>query len=377
MNGKCVAVAVWVSLGAATAARAQDEVHVPVSADILPGIGVNGLVSGKVRNNLSFGLLASHAARVDGWALSPGATFVDRMVSGAQVAGAFNLTGRLDGAQIAGAANVAKGYTRGAQVAGAVNVGMGGLRGVQVAGAVNHAAGDVRGWQVAGAVNLASELRGVQTSGGVNLANTLRGLQLSVINVGGDVEGAQVGVVNIARKVTGLQLGVVNVSKEMYGAPIGLVSVAGNGQVHLQAWASDVALTNVSLKYGSRYLYSLVTVGRDTQRPARERRWLLGLGFGGHVPLGRAFVDLDATAYDARTSIISSSSDAVFSQLRVVAGYKLARHLAVFGGVTGNVLVDWGERTWGDVGLLGGAWEHDEGRSRVAVWPGLVAGVQL
>ncbi len=378
--GAAVAAGIFSFGGSAAAEEAATEevreVHVPVSAAILPGIGTNGFVTGNAVNNFAFGLLATHSYRLDGLALSPAVTVVSDHARGAQVAGAFNWAGALTGVQTAGAVNVTTGMTRGAQLGGAVNVSGASLRGAQVAGAFNYAGGDSRGWQTAGAVNVADGMRGLQLSGAANVADRLSGLQLSVLNVGGDVDGAQVGVVNIARKVRGLQLGVVNVSSEMYGAPIGLVSIAGNGQFHVQAWASDVALTNVSLKYGSKYVYTIVTAGLEVQRPADDRRFLAGIGFGGHIPVtDRIYVDIDGTAMTPRRELLSSTDGALLSQLRVVGGYQFAQRLSAFGGLTGNVLVDWDD-SWG-AGGIGPTWEVGTERTRVALWPGLVAGVQL
>ncbi len=344
-------------------AEAPKEVHIPVSATLVPGISTNGLSSGNVVNNFSFGLVATHAGRVDGLALATVGNWVDREVRGAQ---------------LAGAANVAGGKVTGAQVSGAVNVAAHDLTGWQVTGGANVASGDVRGWQVSGGVNVAKgEVHGAQITGGVSYADKLAGAQISVLNIGGDVDGAQVGVVNIARKVRGLQLGVLNISSEMEGAPIGVLSLVGNGQFHVQAYASDIALTNVALKLGSKHVYSIVTVGHQPG-DAKSRRWLTGLGIGGHIPLGRFYVDIDGITSSGGLDVFGSRDELLLSQLRLIGGFQVAPRFSVFGGVTGNVLVEWENRSGDKLGLdAAPRWEEQNSHNTVSIWPGLVAGIQI
>lgn len=353
--------------------------HSPVSVELVPGLGFGG----GQRSHFAFGLVIGRVAELQGFALSSAISLVDGPMQGMQLAGAIATGGSVAGAQVSGAVSVSRGATVGLQMAGAVNHTASRLRGLQLAGAVNHVGGSddaevsTAGWQIAGAINRSEGLRGLQLAGALNVAGPVHGAQLSVLNVGGDVEGAQIGVINVARSVRGLQLGVINVAETLDGVPLGLVSVIGDGQFHVQAWASDVSLANVSLKYGSRHVYTLLSFGRELQRPEAEQRWVFGAGLGGHIPFGRFYLELDASAYSARRELIVTSDDAILAQARLVAGVKLLPRLSVFGGLTANVLTDWGERTWDEKPGLGRHLELGGASARVALWPGLVGGVQL
>jgi hypothetical protein len=379
-------LAVLLMLGSVGVAMAEEQVDTearvgrfPVSVELVPGLGFGG----GQRTHFGYGLAIGRSAEIQGLALASAISLVDGPLQGLQLSGAMGVSGMVTGAQVSGAISVSRGPTLGLQVAGAVNHTTSTLRGLQLAGAVNHVGGseDVEmatiGWQIAGAINRTEGLRGMQIAGAVNVAGPVQGVQLSVLNVGGDVDGAQIGVFNVARSVRGLQLGVVNVADSLDGLPLGLVSVVGDGQFHLQAWASDLVPTNVSLKYGSRHVYTLLTIGRELQRPQDAQRWAIGAGLGGHLPLGRFYLEVDASAYNVRRRIIETSDDAVLAQARLVGGVKLLPRLSLFAGVTANVLTDWGERTWDEQLGLGPRLELGGSGARVALWPGLVGGVQL
>lgn len=365
----------------AEAAPAPQEVHIPVALSLLPGISTNGLTSSNVVNNFSFGLLATHAGRVEGVAISTGLNWTERESRALMVGAVGNIsTGGFKGAQASGAFNLSGDKSLGLQAAGAVGIARADFIGIQTAGAVSYTGGAFIGLQASGAVSITrSDFTGLQTAGGLSLASRLRGAQISVVNIGGDVDGAQIGVVNIASRVRGLQLGVVNVASEMTGAPIGVVNAIGNGQLHVQGWASDTTATNVSLKYGSKHVYSLFTAGYQPGSEA-NRYFTLGLGIGGHIPMDRLFIDLDASSYNLRNSLATGGSDNLLAQLRVVAGYKVAPRFAVFAGVTGNVFIDFRETK--DFEDLGGfsflpSFEQENRSNSVRVWPGLAAGVQI
>ncbi|QRN96474.1 hypothetical protein JRI60_47000 [Archangium violaceum] len=357
-------------------APAQD-VHMPVNLSILPGISTNGFTSGNVVNNLSIGLLATHAGRVDGLATSIVGNWVDRELRGAEFAVVANYAGQVKGAQASVITNVAGGSMRGLQAVVGVNVAAGEMVGAQLSSGVNIASGETRGLQAAVGLNIAPAMTGMQLSTGVSLARSLDGVQLSLLNVGGDVNGAQVGLVNIARRMKGLQLGLLNVAGEAEGAPIGLLSIVGNGQFHLQAWASDVMLTNVALKIGGKNVHTLLTVGMEPGREGQQRRWSAGLGLGGHIPFGGFFVDVDAIASSLREGNFLGSSNDLLAQLRLVGGWQLASHLAVFGGVTANTLISFQGEGLKEMDRFGLGRVYGSEDTSVRLWPGLVAGIQI
>ncbi|WP_257463167.1 LA_2272 family surface repeat-containing protein [Archangium lipolyticum] len=353
------------------------EVHMPVSLSLLPGISTNGFTSGNVVNNLSVGLLATHAGRVDGMAASIVGNWVNRELRGAEFAVGANYAGQVKGVQSSVGANVSGGSMRGLQVVVGVNIAGGEMVGAQLSSGINIAAGDTRGLQAAVGLNVAPDMAGLQVSSAVSIARRLDGAQLSLLNVGGDVNGAQVGLVNIARKVKGLQLGLLNVAGEAEGAPIGLLSFVGNGQLHLQAWASDVTLTNVALKLGGKNIHTLFTVGVEPGRAGQQRRWSAGLGMGGHIPSGRFFVDVDALAFALREGTFLGDSNDLLAQLRVIGGWQLAPRLALFGGVTGNTLITFRGEALEGVDRFGLGRVYRSGDTSVRLWPGLVAGIQI
>jgi hypothetical protein len=136
----------------------------------------------------------------------------------------------------------------------------------------------------------------------------------------------------------------------------------------------------VGLKLGGRHLYTLLTAGYTPPRAGERRRYTLGAGFGGHIPAGRFFVDIDVLGSNLHSgSLFGEASQHILGQLRLMGGVRLARHFALFAGVSANTLVTWDDSDrWDDVGL-GPQWREsaDGGRTTVRTWPGLLAGIQL
>lgn len=388
------------------------EAQVPFEFSVVPGLSTRGVSSGHAVNRLAVGVIATRSGRLDGLALALGGTWVDRTVSGAQLSLAANLAGgdvsglqlttgvnvarahlsgiqgsvglnflrgELTGAQLTTGANLAGGVVNGLQGSVGFNLANAGLTGAQLATGVNLARGSVRGLQASAGLNVApGDMVGLQASSGINYAANLQGAQLSLLNVGGDILGAQVGLINVARKAKGLQLGLINVASESEGTPIGLLSIAGNGQFHVQAWASDVALSNVALKVGGKYVHTLFAFGFHPDRDGRQRRFNVGLGFGGHIPLERFFLDIDVVASSLHSERLFTSSDDFLGQLRLVGGFHVARRFALIAGVTGNTLVSGDGEVWSDLGTGSRVeWERRSGDTRVRVWPGVLLGIQL
>ncbi|RKG67044.1 LA_2272 family surface repeat-containing protein, partial [Corallococcus terminator] len=292
------------------------------------------------------------------------------VVRGAAAAGQFAVGGNVAGGALSGGQ-----FSVGANIAGA-----GGVGGQFTVGA-NIAGGALKGVQASVGANVAPSMVGLQAATGLNFAKEMRGAQLSLLNVGGDVSGAQVGLVNIASKVEGLQLGLLNVARESQGEALGLLSFIGNGQANVQLWASDVAYTNVALKFGSQHFHTLLTLGFNPGTNTHRRRYVAGFGFGTHIPTGRLFFDLEAIGSSVHTDNLFRDGDGlnVLAQLRLVAGWQVAKRFALIGGVTGNTLVTWdnGDR-WEELGI-GPEWRSvsDGGNTTVRVWPGVLLGVQL
>ncbi|RKI36250.1 hypothetical protein D7Y27_28935 [Corallococcus sp. AB004] len=402
--------------GATVAQQRSDteEIHVPVVLMALPHVSTAGTATERLVTTFALGALATHAKRVDGAAMSLGANWVGEELSGVQLTLGANVvrgtasgaqfavggnivTGELDGIQAAVGLNVVKGAAAAGQFSVGGNVvggelsggqfsvganiaGSGGVGGQFTVGA-NIATAQFKGAQFAAGANIASTMSGLQASSGFNYAGRMDGAQLSLLNVGGDVSGAQVGLVNVAGKVDGLQLGLINVARESQGEALGLLSFIGNGQANLQLWASDIAYTNVAVKFGGRHFHTLLTLGFNPGTDTHRRRYVGGMGFGAHIPAGPLFFDLDVIGSGVHTDNLFRDGDGlnVLGQLRLVAGWQVAKRFALIGGVTGNTLVTWdnGDR-WEELGI-GPEWRSvsDGGRTTVRVWPGVLLGVQI
>lgn len=253
-------------------------------------------------------------------------------ITGAQLGGIAALSeGAVTGLQMAVGGSLARGPVDGHQLGAGFTFAGARVDGAQSAGGVNVAAGPLRGLQLSALSNLALQrVDGLQATAGANVAaDRLHGAQLAVVNIGGDVTGAQVGIVNIGRHVKGLQLGVVNIAKEVDGAAIGLASIAKDS-IHPIAWASNLAYTNVAIKFSTKYVYTTVGLGLGTRETDFDGGPLVTMALGGHVPLPGSF---DVEPEVAYTQIDASSSETNHAlHPRVVGGYSFAKHLRVFVG---------------------------------------------
>ncbi len=329
---------------------------------VAPGIGWNASPDDAVHGT-SLGLLTHHHS-VRGLQLAL-ASWADHGVRGAQASSLVAVSGGLStGFQGAGLVTVAE-HQRGLQGAGVFAM-ADTLEGVQ-ASAIAALARDVEGLQATAFLGVADELRGVQATGGVNLARELTGTQLGLLNIGRCVQGAQVGLVNIGGHVRGAQLGLLNVARRVDGTSVGALSLIGNGLHEVDIWTSESATTIADVKVGGRHVYTLV--GAGLLQP-RSDGWTLGVGWGVHIPVGRAWLEADASAWGlARGSAVVPG---VHGKLRASAGVQLHDHVAPFVGLSLNGwLGDGSVMPRADGGP--GVWS----RSGAATWPGLHAGVQF
>lgn len=368
----------------------------PVSVSFVPGFSTNGLDSKTVRSNLSLNIIGGSIGQVQGVELGgvfnideddvygyQGAgvfNIVDGVFGGVQHAGVFNVVGdniigyqgagvfNIDGhgfggVQQAGVFNVVGDEFTGAQMAGVINIVGDEFWGAQMAGVANVAGNGLFGTQVAGVVNVCDHgFFGAQVAGVVNIAGELMyGLQLSgVVNAADEFNGAQVGLVNITGKGQGLQLGLVNIAEEM-DFPIGLVSIVENGMFHANVWATEYAPVNVGIKFGSRIVYNVFSLGYGPRRDTN--RLYAGIGIGGHIPFDRFFVDIDIFnqgVYREGRWFEEGGSE-LLSSLRLTGGWQLADFLAVTAGPTLNLSV-----------TDAAGWGED-----ISMWPGFTAGLQL
>lgn len=319
--------------------------HVPVSLWLIPHVGTSSLANDRMETNLALSLGASGYGRLRGLDMGVGGSWITERMSGAQLTVGANVVGQsASGVQLAVGANVVGQNANGVQLAVGANV------------APRH-------------------VTGLQVSSGYNHAGSLRGVQLGLINYGGEVAGSQIGLINIGGKVRGTQLGLLNLSEDV-DAPVGLISLVKNGQQHLELWSSDSAPLNVGLKLGSRHVYSLLAAGYQPQ--GETKRWMLGFGLGGHIPVtGNFFIDADVMSWHVNVDEAWTDELNMLNKMRVIGGYRLHDHFAVFAGVTFNALVtrvDDGS----DFGLLTGRrLTSDSDETTVRVWPGFVLGLRI
>lgn len=315
-------------------------VHVPFDIGLVPGLSLNGRHKGKkVRNTFSMSFGWSRATRVDGMAVAMGAVIVDEHMQGIAASMGANIT-----------------------------------RGIH------------RGLQFSHVYNYAGELRGVQHAA-INKAGRVQGLQIGLVNVGGDVRGAQIGLINWAKSAD---------------ASIGLIPVTKEGGVRFEVSTSDTALLNVGLRLPARHTYTFIAAGLHPfgtkhghvgTNYERGKAWEFGGGFGGHIPVTDAvFIDIDLSLWGVTSGLRQGAALGGMGKLRTMVGWQAAKHLAIFGGPTLNVLVDQldpafdplahnevGVRT-GKVDRPGYGWvayQRTFEDVRLRVWPGFVAGLRF
>ncbi len=323
------------------------------------------------------GGLNGAGAGVYGVQLNMGANWAGGPVKGVQLSGAFNgARGALDGVQFNMGANWAGGPVTGAQLAGAVNVATAGATGLQLSGAFNLA-GKMTGAQLATAINLAGQAHGFQLSGGLNIARELSGFQLSPANLArGQTRGVQLGLINIAGPSTGLQLGLINIASSDRGlVPLGLVNVVGDGTFAPTFFSTGSSLFNAGLKLGGKKVYGLLGLGIHPGDDS-EQRFSLFTGLGGHIPLGRFYVDIDLALHSLHARYLWADKVDLLNQLRAALGLQITEALSVYAGPTLDLLVSEERRHPGYVANLWSR-EPEQGGTEVSLGLGFVAGVQV
>lgn len=269
--------------------------RVPFNIGAAPGAELNTAFRGrKIRNNFSVGLGATGAAGLDGVQAAVGAVWTTD-------------------------------YSRGVQAAVGATVAQGPAWGVQTAVGATWARSRMTGVQIA-ALNYAKDLRGMQL-GAVSLAGEARGLQAGVVAyTEGKVDGAQIGLVTYADEAD---------------AAIALIPITKKGGLWLDLWSSDVALVHGALRFRARKTYSFLTLAVHPLGGEGSQSWSGGVGFGGPLIWRRRFsVELDNAVSAVNAGLAVSGAPYLLDTLRLSAAFRPARHFAIWGGVTANVLVD-------------------------------------
>jgi hypothetical protein len=374
-----------------------------VQVSVVPGLGTNGLRGDTVTNRLSLNILGGSARGLDGVELGGMLNLDKENVRGVQVSGFINrvggdlegvqsagflnvVGGKAEGVQLAGFGNIHQGDLRGVQIAGFMNVNRGGIFGPQLAGFLNVTGSPVVGPQIAGFMNVArGSLRGPQLSGFLNVSGgTIDGPQLAgFLNTARNVRGVQVsGFLNTAKKVKGSQIGVFNIADSVSGIQFGVLSFSRKGYRRLELAYGDAFEASILFKTGTRTLHNLLSLAT----PARENpeRWAYGYGFGSELRLGRHLdLNLDVLCQQVIENRSQYTQNLnLLNDLRVTLGVRPWKRTALFAGPVVHVAVS---RVKHRETLAIGSplipqntlYDHTEGPTRIAIWPGFTAGIRL
>jgi hypothetical protein len=124
----------------------------------------------------------------------------------------------------------------------------------------------------------------------------------------------------------------VNISRRIDGVPFGLITIAGNGRQSLEYWSDTGGTQNAGFSLGSTHTWTLFSAGwvPDTER------WSLGLGLGGTLGAGKAFLDIDGsfvTLHESFDDWMVTGPGTSIVRVRAMAGMKLLGRLSVKAGL--------------------------------------------
>ncbi len=256
---------------------------------LLPVLGTNGVLGGKVSNNFSLNLIAGYGHSLNGVEIGGVLNMERANMRGTQIAGVSNLIGeRMTGVQIAGVSNTNLLNGKGVQISGVTNS-SGVFEGTQIAGTYNYVKHTMRGFQASGTINYAGELNGVQ-----------------------------LGVINIAKKVD-------------KGVMIGLLNFAGNGLLRLEAEHNDLTQYNLTFKSGTKAFYSIFSSGISPQAPTQL--WSYGLGFGSQlVTREKIYFGLEATSNTIQPLEKYIDGMTMDNRVKLLFGFNFLDHLSISAG---------------------------------------------
>lgn len=149
--------------------------------------------------------------------------------------------------------------------------------------------------------------------------------------------------------------------------------------------------SNLTLKLGSRHLYTALSVGFHPgdelaagatpvyQAGTRRVGWGLGVGYRFDLEVGRLrFLELEAHSLGIHPAVEWDEGDDVprLAALRAVLGVRLAGRFTLIAGLTGNVAIGLQGR---DLDIGHGVLERvaRSGSATVRIFPGLLVGVQI
>jgi hypothetical protein len=345
-----------------------------VGADVVPYVGTSAFEPEGTVRYLSLELAGGHYLGVRGAQLSSFAAFGNDFVCGAQI-GAFGAYthGDVTGATVAGIGTWVEHKLSGVAL-GAVYVRTEDTDGAIATGFL-AAARHVEGVELSATIAWADSLVGVQIAGGAAIsARKTAGFQLAPLTLSSDMTGLQMGGVNIAGHAHGAQIGVVNIARTS-DASIGLLSIVSEGRTHVDAFVTTDGVASVALQHGSRWVHNYYGASMSV---SGENGVVFGplIGIGVHVPLGRAFIDIDTLGHLLFDSSEGSTPQSLYSE-RVIYGFPVARGIAFYAGPSYNFLLARTPETQRARSLFGLEGHIYSGDARTRHWPGLVAGLRF
>ncbi|MDD3078722.1 MAG: hypothetical protein PHH37_06425 [Paludibacter sp.] len=351
MRTRIATLIVATTLSAATiSAQTTDSAMLPnkfAQVTFIYPIGTDGIGSDQNAYNLSLNMIGGFTGEVNGFEVGSVFNINNYGISGVQAAGVFNLSGlkkRQDtneGTQIAGVFNVVNGNMP-VQIAGCYNsvlsdniLQISGVANiaktskVQVSGVANAAKRSKA--QIAGVINVAKTAK-VQIAGAANIVKESP-VQIGTVNIANS-SATQIGVVNISRR-NKFQLGVVNVRDTADGVSFGVLNFVMHGGVkEIEFATSDYIQGGVSLRLGTRQLYSILTFGSNFS----ENYYSTGFGLGTKAMLSKCFdIDFEAVHHNLYGSFLEMSGYSGLVQFRPVLDFSCVKHLSLFAGPAFNL----------------------------------------
>jgi len=292
----------------------------PVQTSFTPGLSSHGMMSSQIINKVSLNILGGYSAGLNGFELAGMFNMDKTDVRYFQAAGLLNIVGgSVEGFQLAGAMNSVIGNSDAFMAAGLINSVRSDAYGLQLIGAVNQVKGNASGVQAAGLYNyVKGKVSGLQIAGAANIVND-------------QVDGVQIaGLFNYAKKLKGVQFGLVNLADSSSGYSFGLINlVRKNGICKVSISANELMNTNLSLKTGTRKLYSILMVGQNIS--STEKIGSAGIGFGHEFLLGKKLslaTELSSLFLYLGDSKYSPSLNKLQANLQI----RIFKGLTLFGG---------------------------------------------
>jgi len=412
--------------------------HIPFSLSFLPAYGI-GNSSARTITYVSISILGGHTDRLLGTDISAGVSYVPEVMNGVQITGAAAFCGRVNGVQISGGVNMAGGIMHGVQISGGLNTvtaavnsvqitgginstgifsggvqisGLGnqvdakadavqisggynvvgrefhgcqitgglnmsgaGMGGIQISGGMNSTGGNTSGALITGGVNSSSgDFTGISISGGLNRCAAMRGCQITGgLNLATTCTGIQIAPVNVCTSLRGIQIGVINICDTVTGIPIGLLTLVKTIPPRFRLFLDEAGFAQVAMRSGSPTMYSLVSFGVSTSITRHQAS--LGGGLGVRWAAGAGYVGIESEVNSVYDNLRKSFDSMMHLRTALVFSTGAGRQTGFWGGPSFNIGIAWdeGKERVSYIPVHYHRYRH----TRVALWPGFVAGVEF